>query len=244
MGASGSLLMATMTFDPFMPARCWMAPEIPTAMYSSGATTLPVCPTCQSLGTHPASTAARLAPSAAFKSSASPSSSLKSPLVPRPPATTTRASVSSGRALFTSLNSTKRVRSDPRSTFTVAAAVLPAPCFCATGNSVARTVKHFTGVASSTSASTLPAHMGRWKVTCAPEPPKPSTSVAQAAPRRAATRGTRSLPKARSEEHTSELQSPPDLVCRLLLEKKNHNNLQPLTTQRPNNERYYTKADC
>src|SRR5574342_1438641 len=26
----------------------------------------------------------------------------------------------------------------------------------------------------------------------------------------------------RSEEHTSELQSPPDLVCRLLLEKKKH----------------------
>src|SRR5438034_4482228 len=28
---------------------------------------------------------------------------------------------------------------------------------------------------------------------------------------------------ARSEEHTSELQSHSDLVCRLLLEKKNHN---------------------
>src|SRR5437867_10001923 len=28
--------------------------------------------------------------------------------------------------------------------------------------------------------------------------------------------------KARSEEHTSELQSPYDLVCRLLLEKKNN----------------------
>src|SRR5437867_7128699 len=28
----------------------------------------------------------------------------------------------------------------------------------------------------------------------------------------------------RSEEHTSELQSPYDLVCRLLLEKKKHNN--------------------
>src|SRR5574340_1508522 len=27
----------------------------------------------------------------------------------------------------------------------------------------------------------------------------------------------------RSEEHTSELQSPKDLVCRLLLEKKNNN---------------------
>src|SRR5207248_6755484 len=35
----------------------------------------------------------------------------------------------------------------------------------------------------------------------------------------------RSRPSARSEEHTSELQSPYDLVCRLLLEKKN-------TTQR------------
>src|SRR5438552_10333780 len=32
------------------------------------------------------------------------------------------------------------------------------------------------------------------------------------------------LPDARSEEHTSELQSPDHLVCRLLLEKKkNHN---------------------
>src|SRR5207248_11084938 len=29
----------------------------------------------------------------------------------------------------------------------------------------------------------------------------------------------------RSEEHTSELQSPYDLVCRLLLEKKNENNI-------------------
>src|SRR5437588_8844359 len=38
--------------------------------------------------------------------------------------------------------------------------------------------------------------------------------------------GTRSMPRhfprpARSEEHTSELQSHSDLVCRLLLEKKN-----------------------
>src|SRR5256885_10189498 len=30
---------------------------------------------------------------------------------------------------------------------------------------------------------------------------------------------------ARSEEHTSELQSPCNLVCRLLLEKKNHINM-------------------
>lgn len=31
-GASASLLMATMSFESFMPARCWMAPEIPMAM--------------------------------------------------------------------------------------------------------------------------------------------------------------------------------------------------------------------
>src|SRR2546426_4419866 len=34
-------------------------------------------------------------------------------------------------------------------------------------------------------------------------------------------RGPRSVPE-RSEEHTSELQSPCNLVCRLLLEKKNN----------------------
>src|SRR5258708_21519827 len=34
---------------------------------------------------------------------------------------------------------------------------------------------------------------------------------------------TRGAMKARSEEHTSELQSPDHLVCRLLLEKKNQN---------------------
>src|SRR5256885_5333456 len=33
---------------------------------------------------------------------------------------------------------------------------------------------------------------------------------------------TISAPSARSEEHTSELQSPCNLVCRLLLEKKKH----------------------
>src|SRR2546422_5450374 len=36
-------------------------------------------------------------------------------------------------------------------------------------------------------------------------------------------RRPRLLPRLRSEEHTSELQSRLHLVCRLLLEKKNHN---------------------
>src|SRR5258708_17593143 len=36
----------------------------------------------------------------------------------------------------------------------------------------------------------------------------------------------RMMKDSRSEEHTSELQSPDHLVCRLLLEKKNKNNKQ------------------
>src|SRR5256885_3626875 len=39
-------------------------------------------------------------------------------------------------------------------------------------------------------------------------------------------RAARRRPRQRSEEHTSELQSPCNLVCRLLLEKKKHT--QPL----------------
>src|SRR5256885_8780431 len=40
----------------------------------------------------------------------------------------------------------------------------------------------------------------------------------------------------RSEEHTSELQSPCNLVCRLLLEKKK-------TTNYPNNKKHRSKLD-
>src|SRR2546426_8313509 len=39
---------------------------------------------------------------------------------------------------------------------------------------------------------------------------------------------------ARSEEHTSELQSPCNLVCRLLLEKKKKHNQRQCNTDRPN----------
>src|SRR5256885_10551459 len=38
------------------------------------------------------------------------------------------------------------------------------------------------------------------------------------------------VPLVRSEEHTSELQSPCNLVCRLLLEKKNVTELQAVTS--------------
>src|SRR2546428_4691931 len=43
----------------------------------------------------------------------------------------------------------------------------------------------------------------------------------RAEPARADAYGTPRKPNRRSEEHTSELQSRSDLVCRLLLEKKN-----------------------
>src|SRR5690348_15659056 len=38
------------------------------------------------------------------------------------------------------------------------------------------------------------------------------------------------VPRGRSEEHTSELQSPVHLVCRLLLEKKNKKNIKTQMT--------------
>src|SRR2546430_7799730 len=39
--------------------------------------------------------------------------------------------------------------------------------------------------------------------------------------------------RARSEEHTSELQSQSNLVCRLLLEKKKQTHCQPYCVRRP-----------
>src|SRR6266446_8692768 len=52
-----------------------------------------------------------------------------------------------------------------------------------------------------------------------------------------ATSPSPSCPPRRSEEHTSELQSPCNLVCRLLLEKKKKNiNLYPLFKKTKNKE--------
>src|SRR5256885_3839910 len=54
--------------------------------------------------------------------------------------------------------------------------------------------------------------------------PKRRTRMVTRLPRRRRRRGGRSR---RSEEHTSELQSPCNLVCRLLLEKKNTTHILP-----------------
>src|SRR5437762_8187011 len=54
-----------------------------------------------------------------------------------------------------------------------------------------------------------------------PSMPHPSRSSASCDPKRDAAADSQSpAPRVRSEEHTSELQSPMYLVCRLLLEKK------------------------
>ena len=91
--------MATIVFEVCMPARCWIAPEMPTAMYSCGETVLPVWPTWFWCGYQPASVAAREAPTAAPRESASFSTieKLSALPMPRPPETTMEASASSGR---------------------------------------------------------------------------------------------------------------------------------------------------
>src|SRR5581483_3199673 len=75
MGAFGSLLIATITFEPCMPTLCWIAPEMPSATYSFGDTVLPVWPTCAEYGYQPASTTARVAPTAPPSTCASSSAS-------------------------------------------------------------------------------------------------------------------------------------------------------------------------
>ena len=42
--------MTTLILEALTPAKCWIAPEIPIAMYRFGATGFPVCPTCSLWG--------------------------------------------------------------------------------------------------------------------------------------------------------------------------------------------------
>src|SRR5438094_7794636 len=56
--------------------------------------------------------------------------------------------------------------------------------------------------------------------------PEPAWPISTSPPSNA-TKPCGAAARDRSEEHTSELQSPYDLVCRLLLEKKNTRNMQP-----------------
>src|SRR5258706_9396912 len=56
----------------------------------------------------------------------------------------------------------------------------------------------------------------------------------------ASTKPSRGPPRTRSEEHTSELQSLTNLVCRLLLEKKKNNESRSNTTRTRTKHRSHT----
>src|SRR5438034_2763776 len=62
------------------------------------------------------------------------------------------------------------------------------------------------------------------------------------ASRRSATPAPDAVPLPRSEEHTSELQSHSDLVCRLLLEKKK--NKKTTRTRCGTNQKEHQKPNC
>lgn len=130
-------------------------------MYNSGATTFPVCPTCQSLGTNPASTAALEAPTAAPNLSANFSNNWKlSPFfMPRPPLMTMDADDKSGRSDFDTDSPTHEAFSKGVTSSTVST-------WTETGSSgacskdVGRTDKSLTASCALTLTKTLPAYIG------------------------------------------------------------------------------------
>src|SRR5438876_11999794 len=69
--------------------------------------------------------------------------------------------------------------------------------------------------------STLFPYTTLFRSTGAPCAPAPSASSRRASSLTSCSRRSQLVNDERSEEHTSELQSPVHLVCRLLLEKKN-----------------------
>ena len=178
-----------------MPARCWMAPEMPLATYSCGETVLPVCPTWKECGYQPESTAAREAPTAAPRLSANASTSEKSPPVPRPPETTMAASVSSGRPVeaFSELE-TILAPLAASETSTLTASTVPAPA--AASGLVEFGLTHTTGTPLVTTdfVVKLPAKTDCVVVTVPPSTATSTASVIMPDSVLSATRAAISLP--------------------------------------------------
>src|SRR5512141_1417041 len=193
-----------MTLLSFIPARCWIAPLIPSAMYSSGATIFPVCPTCQSFGAHPASTAARDAPIAAFSRSASSSTSRKfsCALIPRPAETITRASVSSGRSDFVSCRETNAVPPASAVTATFSTGAF-APPIAAASNAVCRTVNRSGLADRDTVPIAFPAYIGRFTRSASPSFSRPTMSLARGASSIPDRRGMKSFPNVEAGANTA-----------------------------------------
>src|SRR5215475_11168358 len=158
-GASGSMLIAAMFFASEMPAICWLAPRIATAMYKPGATFLPVWPTCQDGGHHPESQAARDAAVWPPNIAASSCKSLNGsgPPKPRPPETITLASSSRDAPVASDLRSTIHVRSSGWRSYLVRLTVVTdAEVVAAGSNARARSHKTAGDLFSSIVAMALP----------------------------------------------------------------------------------------
>ncbi|KAH3678817.1 hypothetical protein OGATHE_000086 [Ogataea polymorpha] len=144
-----------------------MAPEMPMAMYRSGATTFPVWPTCNELSQNPASTAALEAPMAAFSFSASGVISLSNSslfLRPRPPATTILADPRSGLSLLTSSSETNSALL-PASTYGTSSTGTSRASFSSTGAKAELLTENKTWLSFDLTVKiALPAYVGLTKV--------------------------------------------------------------------------------
>jgi len=169
-GLEVTLLTATISLESFIPAKCCMAPDIPNAIYSSGATTLPVCPTCNEFSAYPASTAARDAPTAAPSASArgySVEANVSAFFNARPPDTTRVATPNSGRSDLVRVVFICCVGGFATSTGSRELAPTSAPsCEEAAGKAVGLTVKNLIGIDhdARTVDIAFPAYIGRVKV--------------------------------------------------------------------------------
>src|SRR5207253_2138295 len=121
-----------------IPTLCWIAPEIPQAMYSFGDTVFPVCPTCVAYGYQPASTTARVAATAPPSATASSSTSanFSGDPRPRPPATITSASSIDGPASVASAAGSTSSASKECSSSSTATSRTSAASPIATGSNV------------------------------------------------------------------------------------------------------------
>lgn len=178
-------------------------------MYSSGATTFPVWPTCNELSAYPASTAARDAPIAAPNASANGSRVALKVLASfnaRPPDTMRLAEPSSGRSDLVSSVLICSEAGLETSTGSTAFASTSEPSADAALKAVERTVKNLSGMEelARTVAMALPAYIGRVNVVLFDELSCSREVISETAGTSnfAATRGSRDFADAECAETT------------------------------------------
>src|SRR5215470_13519328 len=178
-----------------MPARCWIAPEMPKPRYSLGEIVRPVWPIWKRWGRQPASTAAREAPTAAPITLASSSRITKfsGPLSPRPPDTTISASVSSGSPVDDScLRSTSFMLSAGMFTAGFSTDAVAPACASAGRKTLGRSVAIHGVLDHVIFERSLPAYTGRVAISLPPSAASAVESAERPAPSRAASRAMNS----------------------------------------------------